>query len=157
MNRDDDRLRQGDIPGVQLRRRIELPLTPADLWPWLVSADRLERWLAARAEVGMQPGAIWELEATTRDGTMVLERLEVLDLEEPRRLRTTLERKEAGWGVATLLELSILPSRQGCELSVWQSRFEQLPLSLGLTAWELYRRRWREALRRLEMAAAGAS
>lgn len=152
-----NRLRQGDIPGVQLRRRIVLPLAPQEAWIWLVSADRLERWLATRAEVGLRPGAIWELEATTSDGTALCERLELLDLDEPTRLRTTLERREAGWGAATLLELRLFTSAQGCELSVVQSRFERLPLSIGLTAWELYRRRWRDALERLETAAAGAS
>jgi hypothetical protein len=51
--------------------------------------------------------------------------------------------------VATRLTFELTPHGEGCELSVLQEGFEHLPLSDGLTIWEAYRRRWREALTRL--------
>lgn len=145
-------IRQGDIPGVQLRRRIALPVAPREAWSWLVSGDRLERWLATRARIGLQVGAIWELEALTPDGSPLAERLELLGFEAPRRLQAAFERRDAAWGMATLVELTVVARQAGCELSVLQSQFERLPFSIGLTAWEFYRRRWQAALQRLQKA-----
>jgi len=129
-----------------------LPISPRKAWEWLVSADRLERWLANRARIGLQVGAIWELEALASDGAPLAERLELLALEAPRRLQAALERRNAAWGTSTQVELTVVQWPEGCELSVLQSQFERLPLSIGLTAWEFYRRRWQAALQRLQEA-----
>lgn len=145
-------LRRGDIPGIQLRRRAVLPVPQERGWLWLTSRERLQRWLASRVDIGLQVGAIWNLEGDSRHGDVFRERLELLEVDRPQRLRATLERMGSAWGVPTLLDVQLLQRSEGCEVSVLQSRFEQLPLSIGLTAWESYRRRWREALNRLEIA-----
>src|SRR5215472_9129325 len=48
-------IREGDIPGVQLRRRQPLPLPPREAWSWLSEGARLERWLAGEATVEAGP------------------------------------------------------------------------------------------------------
>jgi hypothetical protein len=67
------------------------------------------------------------------------------------------ERLEAGWPGKTRLTLRLHPTPSGCELDVLQQGFQRLPLSLCLTAWESYRRRWRDSLARLALAAAVSS
>ena len=42
-------IRQGDIPGVQLRRRQVLGVSADEAWRWLSEPDRLALWLADRA------------------------------------------------------------------------------------------------------------
>lgn len=137
-------IRQGDIPGVQLRCRRALRWTPEDTWPLLTEASSLERWLCGRVEV----------EATRAEWSQVPELepgfKEVVSLtssREPQGLVLSLSRP--GWTVATRLEFELFEKPDGCELSVLHNGFEHLPLSLGLTVWETYRRRWRAALERL--------
>lgn len=123
-------IRQGDIPGVQLRRRQALPLPCEEIWPWLVEDEKIARWLPATGE-----------RRTTRDS------------EAPRRL--VLAWEEAGWPAPTRVTLQLHEAAAGCEADVLHQGFERLPLSACLTVWEAYRRRWREALERLA-AAVGA-
>ncbi|HEX5760903.1 MAG TPA: SRPBCC domain-containing protein [Thermoanaerobaculia bacterium] len=125
-----ERIRQGDIPGVQLRRRQPLPVPCGEAWPWLVEPDRLGRWLAPA------PG----------------ETLRPLETDPPRRLLLSWE--ETGWRAPTRVTLQLHPAAVGCELDVLHQGFERLPLSTCLTVWEAYRRRWREALARLAAALA---
>lgn len=144
-------IRQGDIPGVQLRRRRELAVGVDEAWRWLTEADLVARWASARAVVEAGPegsllladeGPEWEERATTvewRPG-----KLWVLAFRRPRD----------GWPVATRLVFELTPRPGGCELSVLQQGFEHLPLSDGLTVWERYRRRWERALDRLASALA---
>ena len=47
-------IREGDIPGVQLRRRQALALSREEAWRWLVEPEKLALWLADEAEV--EPG-----------------------------------------------------------------------------------------------------
>src|SRR5262249_24162389 len=47
-------IREGDIPGAQLRRRQRLPVAREEAWRWLVEPAKLVRWLADEAEV--EPG-----------------------------------------------------------------------------------------------------
>ena len=65
-------------------------------------------------------------------------------------LKSVPERLGAGWEVATPVVFEVRPIEGGTELMVFQSGFEQLKLSIGLTEWERYRKRWREAFERLE-------
>jgi uncharacterized protein YndB with AHSA1/START domain len=124
-------IRQGDIPGVQLRRRQALPWGCDEAWAWLTEPERLERWLPAA------------------EG----ERRRTLETASPHRV--VLAWEEAGWPAPTRVTLQLHPAAAGCELDVLHQGFERLPLSACLTVWEAYRRRWREALARLAIVAAG--
>ncbi|MGH2625176.1 MAG: SRPBCC family protein [Anaerolineales bacterium] len=121
-------IRQGDIPGVQLRRRQALPLSCEEAWRWLVEPERLARWLAPAAG----------------------ERRRTLEHDPPHRALLSWE--EPGWPVPTRVTLTLHPAGGGCELDVLHQGFERLPLSTCLTVWEAYRRSWREALARLAVA-----
>jgi len=144
-------IRQGDIPGVQLRRRQELPVGPIEAWRWLTEPQLLVRWAAPRAEVAPGPegglrlaeaSGTWEEEATT------------VEWRPPERWVLAFSRPADRWPVATRLVLDLSRRATGCEISVLQQGFEHLPLSDGLTIWECYRRRWEEALHRLASALA---
>ena len=140
-------IRQGDIPGVQLRRRMRLVgVDAASLWGWLTDVAKLERWLADGARV--EPGASGRLEL--RPAGSEREIGETISWEPPTRWVLTFHRED--WQVGTRLELAITEDAEGAELSVLQNGFEHLPLSDGLTLWEAYRKRWTEALDRLENA-----
>jgi len=140
-------IREGDIPGVQLRRRQVLALSPEEAWRWLVEPALLARWLADEAEV--EPGTRGGLRLTGGEGR---ERGTTVEYAPPFRWVLAFERLDAGWTAATRLSLAINPHAEGAELDVLQGGFQRLPLSLCLPAWESYRRRWREALERLAAA-----
>jgi uncharacterized protein YndB with AHSA1/START domain len=142
-------IRQGDIPGVQLRCRQLLPIDTETAWSWLTEPVRLTRWLAASARIDPGPPAILHLETVEEDGTRLRELGTTLDRDRPRLWSLAFQQPDAGWPVATRLTFELLPHGDGCELSVLQEGFEHLPLSDCLTIWEAYRRRWREALGRL--------
>lgn len=144
-------IRQGDIPGVQLRRRRLLPVGAEEAWRWLTRPELVTRWAAARAEVVGGPGGglrladaagPWEEEATT------------VEWRPPELWVLAFRRPTDGWPVATRLVFELGARATGCELSVLQQGFEHLPLSDGLTIWERYRRRWEAALDRLASALA---
>lgn len=140
-------IRQGDIPGVQLRRRQELGLSPPELWAWLAEPDRLARWLADEAE--LEEGVLTLRTAGEGAGEACTERGRTLDRQPPRLWVLAFERVGEGWPAATRLTLRVHARAEGAELDVLQEGFQNLPLSLGLTVWEDYRRRWRDALARL--------
>jgi len=137
-------IRQGDIPGVQLRcrRSIDLPVDAA--WPFLVEPARLEAWLCRRARAG--EGVVEWVGSFDLEGEPT-ETVRILESQAPRRLLTSLN--QADWTAATRLEFELFETEHGCEVSVLQNGFEHLPLSISLTVWEAYRRRWRAALDRL--------
>lgn len=145
-------IREGDIPGVQLRRRQILAAPPEEAWRWLVEPVRLERWLAARAEVVPGAGGSLFLHDRGEDGAEVVERGRTLEVAPPARWVLAFERLEAGWTAATRLALEVSARPEGAELSVLQLGFHHLPLSICMEAWEAYRRRWRDALARLAAA-----
>ena len=134
-------IRQGDIPGVQLRRRQALAIPPEEAWRWLSEPDRLARWLAAQAEM-----ADGELLLT---GEGFRERGRTLEIVPPKLWVLAFERLDSGWSSATRLTLRVHALPSGSEVDVLQDGFQRLPLSTCLTIWETYRRRWREALSRL--------
>ncbi|HZF08446.1 MAG TPA: hypothetical protein VFE33_06605 [Thermoanaerobaculia bacterium] len=151
-------IRQGDIPGVQLRCRQALPLPPGEVWGWLVENPKLTRWLAAEAAVEAGPQGSLQL-AGTEDGETGVwrERGRTLVWTPPGLWVLAFERLDAGWTAATRLTLAVHrePGEAGgSELDVLQHGFQRLPLSLCLTVWEAYRRRWRTALSRLAAAVA---
>lgn len=141
-------IREGDIPGVQLRRRQALALPPEEAWRWLVEPALLARWLADEAEVEL--GVRGGLRLAGQDGGAARrERGTTVEYAPPRLWVLAFERLDAGWGAATRLALAVHPHAEGAEVDVLQEGFQRLPMSLCLTAWERYRRRWREALERL--------
>lgn len=137
-------IRQGDIPGVQLRCRQALAMSPDEAWRWLVEPERLARWLAERAEV--VEGSEGELRLS---GSRIRERGRTLEFVPPKLWVLAFEQLDAGWTSATRLTIRIHASPRGSEIDVLQDGFQRLPLSTCLTVWETYRRRWREALSRL--------
>lgn len=134
-------IRQGDIPGVQLRRRQALSVSPEEAWRWLTEPDRLALWLAERVE--SEDGEV-RLSGPAGD-----EQARILESAPPRLRILSFEKPGEGWTAATRLTLQIHPAGSGCEVDVLQDGFQRLPLSIGLTVWEAYRRRWRDALARL--------
>ena len=142
-------IRQGDIPGVQLRCRQPLPIDTDTAWSWLTEPERLTRWLASSARIDPGPPAVIHLKRVDEDGAQVHELGSTLDRDRPRLWSLAFQQPDAGWPVATRLTFELTPQADGCQLSVLQEGFEHLPLSDGLTIWEAYRRRWREALTRL--------
>jgi uncharacterized protein YndB with AHSA1/START domain len=148
-------IRQGDIPGVQLRRRQDLVLAPAEAWRWLVEPARLALWLAAEAEVDAGATGALHLRGVGEQGEPLAERGRTLAIVPPKIWILAFERVGAGWPAPTRLTLRLHARPAGCELDVLQEGFQRLPLSQSLTLWESYRRRWRAALERLA-AVAGA-
>jgi uncharacterized protein YndB with AHSA1/START domain len=143
-------IREGDIPGIQLRTRRGLAVDCAEAWRWLTDPRRLERWLADRAEVepGPRGGLRLERQAPSGAGAVVESgRTERIDAN--RCWVLAFRKEDSRWEASTRLELSLLPSSDRCELDVLQTGFHLLALSASLTIWEEYRRRWREALARL--------
>lgn len=135
-------IRQGDVPGVQLRIRRRFAVSADELWRWLTDPERMRLWLG-------------ELSERTADSLVLAsgelrERLETVERDRPRRWGVLHTRLEAGWPVATRLVFQLTEDAAGCELSVFQQGFAHLPLSTCLTEWELYRKRWRGALDRLD-------
>lgn len=147
-------IRRGDIPGVQLRTRQPLPVGTDEAWRWLTETELMERWLAdaVRREPGSAEAPVVELEDAAG---AVRERGETLRLLAPRRWVLSFRKLDCGWEAATRLTLGLSPGDEECEAMVFHEGFERLSLSLCLTAWEEYRRRWRDALARLEAALGG--
>jgi len=134
-------IRQGDIPGVQLRRRQALAVSAEEAWRWLSEPDRLALWLAGQAQV-----AEGEITLTGED---YRERGRTIEIVPPKLWVLAFERLDSGWTSATRLTLRVHPLASGSEVDVLQDGFQRLPLSACLTIWETYRRRWRDALSRL--------
>ena len=139
-------IRQGDIPGVQLRRRQDLTLSPAEAWRWLVEPEKLVLWLAREAEV--DPGPSGGLRLLCGEPPWQ-EQGRTVELAPPALWVLSFERLDAGWPAATRLTLRLHAAPSGSQIDVLQDGFQRLPLSIGLTVWEAYRLRWREALTRL--------
>ncbi|HEY7215126.1 MAG TPA: SRPBCC domain-containing protein [Thermoanaerobaculia bacterium] len=143
-------IREGDIPGVQLRRRQALALPCEDAWAWLTEPAKLALWLAEEAEMD---GDLLRL----RGGSPRVdppagpwrERGRTVEMNPPEVWVLAFERLDAGWPAATRLTFRLHAAAGGCEIDVLQEGFQRLPLSAGLTIWESYRNRWRTALARL--------
>jgi hypothetical protein len=150
-------IREGDIPGVQLRRRQMLSLPPEDAWRWLVDPEKLVLWLADEAEMEPDPkGSLLLSGSSPRVDPPPgpwRERGRTIEQVPPTVWVLAFERLDAGWPAATRLTLCLHPAPGGCEVDVLQEGFQRLPLSWGLTAWESYRARWRTALARLAATA----
>jgi len=143
-------IRQGDIPGVQLRCRQQLAAPVATAWRWLTEPALLASW-AGRARLDGGLDGVLELDSEGRDGP-VRERGRTVELAAGQRWVLAFERLEDGWETSTRLTFELTACGAGSELSVLQQGFEHLPLSRCLTIWESYRRRWRKALALLAAA-----
>ena len=152
-------IREGDIPGVQLRRRQRLPVSREEAWKWLVEPAKLARWLAEEAEVepGITGGLLLRGTSPRVDpppSASWQERGRTVELAPPELWGLLFERLDANWSAPTRLILKLHAVPGGSELDVLQHGFQRLPLSIGLTVWENYRLRWRTALARLAAAVA---
>jgi uncharacterized protein YndB with AHSA1/START domain len=143
-------IRQGDIPGVQLRRRQDLTLPPAEAWRWLIEPEKLVLWLACEAEVDPGPGG--EIRLLSGEEPGCRERGRTVELAPPGLWVLSFERLDSGWPAATRLTLRLHSTPAGSQIDVLQDGFQRLPLSTCLTVWETYRLRWKEALARLAAA-----
>lgn len=142
-------IREGDIPGVQLRRRHAVAMPPGEVWPWLIEPPRLARWLAEEATRESPDGPLL-LAGTGEAGEPRRERATTMELDPPRLWVAAFERLDAGWSAATRLTVRLHPTTPAAsEVDVLHEGFQRLPLSICLTVWEAYRRRWRAALERL--------
>jgi uncharacterized protein YndB with AHSA1/START domain len=150
-------IRQGDIPGVQLRRRQDLSVTPEEAWRWLVEPEKLALWLAHEAQVAGGPEGSLELAGTgdpaVEDSGSWRERGRTVELLPPKLWVMSFERLDAGWPAATRLTLRLHRIPGGSQIDVLQDGFHRLPLSTGMTVWEAYRLRWKNALFRLAQSA----
>lgn len=140
-------IRQGDIPGVQLRRRQDLTLPPAEAWRWLTEPEKLVLWLAREAEVDPGPGG--EIRLLGGEEPAWRERGRTVELAPPGLWVLSFERLDCGWPAATRLTLRLHAAPAGSQIDVLQDGFQRLPLSTCLTVWETYRLRWKDALTRL--------
>jgi uncharacterized protein YndB with AHSA1/START domain len=153
-------IRQGDIPGVQLRRRQDLALTPEEAWRWLVEPDKLARWIAREAQVVEGPNGSLHLTGTGDPGETDpefdpkawRESGRTVEIAPPKLWVMAFERLDAGWSAATRLTVRLHRAPGGCQADILQDGFQRLPLSIGLTVWERYRLRWKDALARLAQA-----
>jgi uncharacterized protein YndB with AHSA1/START domain len=141
-------IREGDIPGIQLRARRRLALDRAQAWRWLSDRPLLEQWLADRVEVDLGPRGGLRLERDIAKGIVVeIARTDRIDPERSWVLQ--FRQEDRRWEASTRLELTILEAAGGCDVDVLQGGFHLLAMSSCLTIWEEYRRRWRDALDRL--------
>jgi uncharacterized protein YndB with AHSA1/START domain len=141
-------IREGDIPGIQLRARRRLGVDCAEAWRWLTERDRLERWLADRVEVDAGPRGGLRLERDSASGPVV-ETARTERIDRQRAWTLSFRREDRRWEAATRLQLTLLDADRACDLDVLQAGFHLLAMSSSLTIWEEYRRRWRDALEHL--------
>lgn len=148
-------IRQGDIPGVQLRVRQPVAASIDELWRWLDERDRWTSWACDRWEAAEEGDAAHWL-TDEPDGATTIETLTPLRSEPPLLLEVAFRRPEWDTPTHVLFEIARGPSGDAttAELSILHRHFERLPLSHGLTLWEHYRRRWRAAGERLAGAIA---
>jgi len=140
-------IRQGDIPGVQLRCRGSLEVPVDQAWDLLAERPGLESWLCRSAAIDPVEQGAFEWRGDLELGADSTETGVILTAVAPRLLVATLTQPD--WPAATRVEFELLPAGDGTSISVLQKGFEHLPLSISLTVWEAYRRRWRGALERL--------
>lgn len=156
MHRVVEAIRQGDVPGVQLRVRRALPLDRVAVWPWLVEPELLGRWAAERAS-SADGGRTIDLATALADGGERHERLGLRETVAPARVVAVFERLADRWDAPTELTFELTALAPGaCELSLLHAGFQNLALSRCLTIWEDYRRSWRAAVERLAAAAVSA-
>jgi len=108
----------------------------------------MRRWLADEVELDAES---MELVSRAEDGSALVERGRTVVREDELLWVLAFERLDDDWKMATELRLE-LTRDEPCRLTIVQRGFERLSLSRCLSVWELYRRRWRQALDRLAAA-----
>jgi hypothetical protein len=146
-------IRQGDIPGVQVRCRQRVDVPAETAWCWLTEVKFLECWIATTVVGDVGEGGRLLLSGFDEQDRNLQENVEFVELLAPRRCILQLTQANEKWNAVTKVSFEIIPGEGGCEVSVFHEGFEYLSLSECLTYWEFYRRRWRGALDRLATAA----
>lgn len=141
-----EQIRQGDIPGVQLRCRHLLAAPVHEVWAWLTETERQSRWLADRVELESGSETALLLESGEPAADSQRERLVSVTTDPTRKWVLDLQNLDGTWPVPTRVAFELTATPDGTEISVFQTGFAHLPLSECLTIWESYRRRWRTAL-----------
>lgn len=149
-------IRQGDIPGVQLRRQRRLEASRDEVWRWLTEPELASRWLADEVRPPGDSGSGWRWIGVDETGAELVESAEPERVEERRLWALVFKRRQAGWESATRLVFE-LEGDHPCTLGILQQGFQRLSLSRCLPVWEFYRRRWQRALDRLEQSLADVS
>jgi uncharacterized protein YndB with AHSA1/START domain len=144
-----ERIREGDIPGVQLRLRRELNAGCEEIWRRLTGPREAARWLAQRVDLRDDLGERLRWESDFEGGELV-ERVTLEESMPLRRWVVALERSGEQWPAPTRVTFELRATAAGTELAILHEGFQRLALSRCLTIWEFYRRRWRWAVDRLE-------
>ena len=142
-------IRQGDIPGVQLRVRQSLDAPADEVWEWVSDSGRLELWMGDRAELTPGSGGGLRVESRQEPAGPLIESAETLEWSPPARWVLSFRQEEREWKASTRVTIAVHGRGEGSELDILHGGFEQLSLSTCMTVWEEYRRRWRERARRL--------
>ena len=98
-------IRQGDIPGVQLRYQIRLDLSPTELWSWLVEPDRMRQWLAGSIEPRQDGDAGWVWRGRDEGGGALAEQTRTLTVDEGRRIVSVFERTDDDWLAEVIVDI----------------------------------------------------
>lgn len=139
-------IRQGDIPGVQLRYRHIVAAVPQEIWDWLTKPELQRRWLADQSDPDRTLANALVLRRTDSDGQVLSESLVTVSADPPNRWTVDLQNLDGTWPRPTRVHFDLAVAEEGTEISILQTGFAHLPLSECLTIWETYRRRWRTAL-----------
>ena len=146
-------IRQGDIPGVQLRCRQRLEVSAESGWRWLSESALAMTWLADRVDGDFAMGGRLDLSShSDATGEVLEESGEVVALQHAQQCVLYFKQAHPKWDALTKVTLELFPQENGSEISIFHEGFEYLSLSECLTFWEFYRRRWRSALTRLAKA-----
>ena len=148
-------IREGDIPGIQLRVRRRLAVGRTEAWRWLTESQLAERWIADRVVIELGPRGGWRLERDL-DGRTVIETARTDRFDPGRSWALHFRQEDKRWEASTRIEIALTDDGSACEVDLLQVGFHQLAMSSSLTIWEEYRRRWREALDLLARATAGS-
>ena len=112
---------------MNIKRRIEIGKTPADLWPWLTETERIQRWntdVVSDEPTTPGPAAVgMRTHMKVREGSRVVDYETVLTVYDPEKA-VALEMRGGSLGANPMLVSYLLrPVGQGSELiftSAWQ-------------------------------------
>ncbi len=143
-------IREGDIPGVQLRRDVIVGADLAEVWRSWSEAARARTWLGDEVELDGRAGGSLAIVSTLPGGEVLRELGTIADWRPPHGFVAGVRLAHRGWDGSTRLTVRLQEDAASTRVDVLQEGFHELPLSVCTTAWELCRVRWSSALDRLE-------